>query len=58
MAAKRALPVILDRRHTAGALNLPLDGRNITHTGPKGVTVGCTLVPWPEVEYVAKALGQ
>ena len=57
-AARSVLPVLLDQRslRTATNLNLPLDGHTVTHIGPEGVQIGCTLIPWSEIDYVATKL--
>lgn len=55
-AAVRVLPIVLDRRHREGTLNLPIDGHTIDSVGENGVRIGCTHVPWVEVEYLAKAI--
>lgn len=55
-AVRRALPIVIDRRQSPGTLTLPLDGYTINATRSDGVKVGCTLVPWPEVEQLQAAL--
>ena len=55
-AAKRVIPVVLARRKESGTLNLPLDSFTVNSVSEKGARVGCTLVPWDEIEYVAKIL--
>jgi len=47
---RRVLPVVMARRREFGAVNLPLDGYTVKNLKEQGVQVGCTLVPWPEVE--------
>ena len=39
-----------------GPMGLQLDGYQIKATSDAGVQVGCTLIPWSEVEYVIKQL--
>ena len=55
-AVVRALPVVLDRRTQAGPLDLPLDGHAIQRLDADGVTIGCTLVPWSEVDRLVDLL--
>lgn len=55
-AARRVLPIIMDRRRSAGSLDLPLDGFQINRVSDAGVTVDCTLVPWPEIDYLKLTL--
>lgn len=52
-AVRRVLPIILDRRSQAGNLSLSLDGHTINSLNSVGVRVGCTLVPWSEVDLIA-----
>jgi len=54
---RRVLPIILDRRNTSGSLNLRLDSYAIQNISANGVKVGCTLVPWAEVDRIALELG-
>lgn len=49
-AARRTLPILLARRRITGDCELPLDGHTIERTGSNGVQIGCTLVPWSEIE--------
>jgi hypothetical protein len=54
-SAKRALPIILDKpRNKTERIGLTIDGHTIERTGPEGVTIGCTLVPWDEVDRLSK----
>lgn len=56
-SVRRALPIILDRRKKeTGPMNLPLDGHIISRIDANGVTIGCTRVPWPEIERVNELL--
>jgi hypothetical protein len=55
-AARRALPILLDRRNKSERLEIPLDSYRINQIGKQGVTVGCTVVPWPEVESLKETL--
>jgi hypothetical protein len=55
-AARRILPIILDRRRSTGSLDLPLDAFRIRKTEPAGVTVDCTLIPWSEIDYIKPRL--
>lgn len=56
-AAVKVLPILLHHpRSKSVTVDIPLDGHRVTQLSPKGVTIGCTLVPWPEVELVAQAL--
>jgi hypothetical protein len=54
-AVRRVLPIVLDNRHGA-ALHLPVDGYTIKSTSAIGVKIGCTMVPWTEVDYVEKII--
>ncbi len=50
-SVRRALPVVLRRRNSFGPVrNLRVDSFNVVEQTTVGVKVGCTLVPWPEVE--------
>lgn len=55
-AASRALPVLLHNRTKTMPLALPLDGYTINRIGTDGVKVGCTLVPWSEIDLIALRL--
>lgn len=50
------LPVILLNRKKRTSLNLPIDSYAIEAVVTDGVKVGCTLVPWSEIEYLAREL--
>lgn len=54
--ARTVLPVILDRRHANENLSLPLDSYRVERVSAEGVKIGCTLVPWEEVELLQKLL--
>ena len=51
-SVRRALPILLDRRGDCGRLDLPLDGHTLTQIDAEGVTVGCTEVPWAEIDLI------
>ena len=55
-AVRRALPIVIDRRRKSGTLDLPLDGHRITSLSTRGVQIGCTLVPWSEVDYLSSLI--
>lgn len=59
-AVARVMPLLLDRKTDAMkrpvAVGLPLDGYQVERLDRTGVKVGCTVVPWTEVEHVAKVL--
>lgn len=57
-AVKRALPVVLARRKDFGKLELPLDSYKVQALNESGVTVGCTDIPWPEVDRLAARLAE
>jgi hypothetical protein len=50
-SVRTALPVILRRRNSFGPVrNLTVDGYRVVDQSAAGVKVGCTLIPWGEVE--------
>jgi len=55
-AVERALPAVLANRNQSLSLSIPLDHHQINRVGSSGVKVGCTLVPWSEVEFIASQL--
>lgn len=55
--ATAILPILLKHRKKTAALNLPLEGFQVGRVSPSGVQVGCTLVPWPEIDRIADTLG-
>ena len=55
-AVKRALPIVLARRATPGAIQLPLDTHTIENIGKATVRIGCTEVAWSEIERLQKAI--
>lgn len=56
VAARAVLPILLDRRKSSSALNLPIDGYRVDRVSPAGVVVGCTTVPWEEIDRIAPEL--
>jgi hypothetical protein len=55
---RQVLPLILRLRHKSGPVeDVQLDLNEVKHAGKEGVQVGCTLVPWPEIEALARQLG-
>lgn len=61
-AAEQVIPLLLDLQKAAlktlTPINAPLEGYVIREAGPKGVQIGCTLIPWREVEYVVEQLAK
>jgi len=55
-AAARVLPILLDQRNTIASLSLPLDSYQINRVSPEGVRIGCTLVPWTEIDRITPEL--
>ena len=55
-AAERALPILLDNRKKRGPLDLPLGGHRVQSIGANGVKIGCTVVPWAEIDLIAPKL--
>lgn len=54
--AQAVLPVILASRSKKAALNLQIDSYKVESIKRDGVQVGCTLVPWAEIDYLAREL--
>lgn len=52
----RALPVLLANRNKSMSLDYPLGAYLINSVKPTGVEVGCTLVPWEEIDLITPAL--
>lgn len=50
------LPIILSNHGKRSELNLPLDSYTVERVEADGVKIGCTLVPWPEIDYIAREL--
>ncbi len=58
-SVRKVLPVILRRRDSFGPVcNLKVDSYPVVEHGANGVKVGCTLVPWGEVERLQATLKQ
>lgn len=55
-AASAVLPILIARRNESLELNIRVDSFHINRIGATGVKVGCTLVPWSEIDYIAKLL--
>ncbi len=56
-SVRKALPIILRRRQSFGPVsNLMVDGFAVVEQNTDGVKVGCTLIPWAEVERLPKLL--
>ncbi len=55
-AVRRVLPIIMDRRNQPGTIGLSLDGHTINSLSSGGVKVGCTLVPWMEIDLLKSKL--
>lgn len=58
VAAARALPVLIANRNKSASLCLPLDGYTVDRVGPSGVKIGCTSVPWSEIDRIAPELAK
>lgn len=56
-AAEGILPVLLKHRNKTNRLDIQIDSYRIKSIGASGVKIGCTLVPWEEVEWLATELG-
>jgi len=57
ISVRKALPIVLGRRHSFGPVrNLMIDSFNVVEQSQIGVKVGCTLVPWSEVERLQATL--
>ncbi len=56
-SVRRALPIILRRRQSIGPVsNLMVDAHPVVEQSAAGVKVGCTLIPWAEVERLPRLL--
>jgi hypothetical protein len=55
-AATAVLPVLLEHRNKATSLAIPLESYKIERTNSDGVKIGCTIVPWSEIELIAPQL--
>lgn len=55
-AAKAVLPVLLDNRKKTVDLDVRVDSYTIDRVSKDGVKIGCTRVPWPEVERIIPQL--
>ena len=56
-AASRLLPILLDNRGKKEVLvQVNLDGHTVERIGSDGVQIGCTLVPWSEIDLIAPML--
>lgn len=56
---KEVLPAVIKHRHKRGAVlgRKLLDMHDTGAFSDSGVQVGCTLIPWPEIDRIAKTLG-
>ena len=50
--------VVLDRRKASETLSIPLDSYRVESVSSVGVKIGCTVVPWPEVDYISAELSK
>jgi len=56
-SAKKALPFVLRHRHSSvSRTGLDVDVHRINRISGDGVLIGCTLIPWGEVDRIAPAL--
>lgn len=59
-SARRALPAVMQCRR-AGAVvcsdPISVDIHTVNRISPEGVRIGCTLIPWSEVDRLAKQIG-
>ncbi len=49
-SARRVLPWVLENRESDKTTSRPIDSYTIREFSPEGVLIGCTLIPWREVE--------
>lgn len=56
VAARKVFPVLLEHRKKSTALSLPLDSYQIERVGSAGVKIGCTVVPWSEIDLISPQL--
>ncbi len=49
-SARRVLPWVLENRESDKITSRPVDSYTIRKFSPEGVLIGCTLIPWSEVE--------
>jgi hypothetical protein len=55
-AARRVIPILLDRRSNSGPISVPVDSYTVQQISKAGVRIGCTFVSWAEVDYVSKSI--
>lgn len=55
-AAVAVLPVLIANRKRPVSLAVPVDGYCVKRVSDKGVQVGCTLVPWSEIDLITPKL--
>jgi hypothetical protein len=55
-AASRVVPVLLEHRKKSGELSIAVDGYQVKRVSKDGVKIGCTLVPWEEIDRIAPQL--
>lgn len=55
-AAVAVLPVLMAQRSKTTSLKLPLDSYQIDRVSNAGVKIGCTLIPWPEIDRIVPQL--
>lgn len=55
-AASRVLPVLLDQRKATASVSIPVDSYTVEHISHFGVKIGCTLVPWGEIDLIKSQL--
>ncbi len=57
-SVRKVLPIVLRRRGSRGpVVNLSVDSYRVQEQTKDGVLVGCTLIPWSEVERLPSLLG-
>jgi hypothetical protein len=56
VTATAILPVLLANRKSNAPLSIPVDSYQINRVSNHGVKIGCTLVPWPEIDRLVPVL--
>lgn len=54
--AASVLPVLMEHRKQTRVLDIPVDSFRLNGVSPDGVTIGCTVIPWPEIERIIPQL--
>ncbi len=55
-AAAAVLPVLLASRKQSTSLDLPVESYRVNRVNPEGVKIGCTFVPWAEIDRITPEL--